>query len=69
MSRHAPTVIAVYVDGASDRRQCELAAYLAKIASAAADGLWEDVRVEIPLLTDQTPPRLVQPLKPKETTP
>lgn len=61
MSKHAPTIIAVYVDGASDRRQGELAAYLARIARAAADGLWEDVRVEIPAIVDPVPPRLVQP--------
>lgn len=56
-----PTLIAVYVDGASNRRQRELAAYLAKIARAAAEGVWEDVRVEIPAGADPLPPYVVQP--------
>lgn len=56
------TIITVTVKGGSDRRQIELATYLARIARAAADGLWEDVTVEIPALSDMRP-RMVQPRK------
>lgn len=55
-------MIAVQVKGATDRRQIEIARYLSRIVEAAAEGIWEDVTVEVPLLTDHVPMRLVQPL-------